>query len=160
MSNEAPERLEDELFRMFETLRERGMRRAAVGFVMDLLNYAVVHDESKPSGVLPKAVESREISVAAHRRAVRSIISFLALRADERPQISLDATVRTRVGAQQIAAEAVEAAELLDEISRQCALYVEDCVANGLPRAQVPVLLHILSNAVGNDNVLKRYIDG
>jgi hypothetical protein len=159
MPNEAPERLEDETFRLFETLREEGFRHAAVGLVMDLLNLVILHDESKPSGVVPKALESRETSVAAHKRTVRSIVSFLVLRAEEKPEISMEATFRTRAGAHQIAAEAAEAAEFLDVIGRQCALYVDEIVASGSAQVDRPVLLHIMRNAIGNDDVLRQHID-
>jgi hypothetical protein len=48
--NESPECLEDEMFRLFENLRERGLRRAAVGLVLDLLNRLIVHEKSRPGG--------------------------------------------------------------------------------------------------------------
>jgi hypothetical protein len=159
MANAPPERLEDEMFRLFEDLRERGLRRAAVGFVMDLLDVVIVNEKRKPGGVVPKAAELMERTVAAHRRAVRSILDFLVLRAEEQPELKLDETFRTRAGAQQIEAEAAEAAELLHDIGRQCALYIDECKAGGLSEADLPILLHVMRNAVGNDNVLKRHIN-
>jgi hypothetical protein len=158
MANAPPERIEDEMFRLFEDLRERGLRRAAVGFVMDLLDVVIVHEKQKPSGVVPKTTELMERTVAAHRRAVRSILDFLLLRADEKPELKLDETFRTRAGAQQIEAEAAEAVELLDDIGRQCALYIDECKARGLPEAGLPVLLHSMRNAIGNDDVLRKHI--
>jgi hypothetical protein len=159
MPNEPTEHLEDEMFRLFESLRERGLTRAAVGLVLDLLNLLVVHEKLKSGGVIPKDVESRERSVAAHRRTVRSIVSFLLLRAEEKPELNPDATFRTRAGAYQIAAEAAEAAELLDDIGRQCALYFDECLAQGSPPADTPILLHVLRDAIGNDDVLRQHID-
>ena len=79
MANAPPERLEDEMFRLFEDLREKRLRRAAVGLFMDLLDHVIVNEQRKPSGVIPKAAELREGTVAACRRAIRSILSFLLL---------------------------------------------------------------------------------
>src|SRR5579872_6012702 len=116
MTTEPIDRIEDEMFRLFERLREKRLRRAAVGLVIDLLNVVIVHEKSMPSGVIPKTVEMLETAIAAHRRAVRSIVGFLLLRAEEKPERKLDETFRTRVGAQQMESEASEAVELLDEI--------------------------------------------
>jgi hypothetical protein len=159
MANAPPERLEDEMFRLFEDLREKRLRRAAIGFVMDLLNVVIVNEKRQPSGVIPKAAELREGTVASHRRAVRSILDFLLLRAEEQPELKLDETFRTRAGAQQIEAEAAEAAELLDGIGRQCGLYIDECKSRGLSEADLPILLHVMRNAVGNDNFLRRHIN-
>jgi hypothetical protein len=159
MANAPLERLEDEMFRWFEDLREKGLRRTAVGLVMDLLDFVIVNEKRRPSGVIPKAAESMEGTVAAHRRAIRSILDFLLLRAEEKPELKMDETFRTRAGAQQIEAEAAEAAELLDDIGRQCALYVDECKASGLSEADLPILLHVMRNAIGNDSVLRRHIN-
>jgi hypothetical protein len=158
MANAPAEPLEDEMFRLFEDLREKRLRRAAVGLVMDLLNHVIVNDQRKPSGVIPKAAESREGTIAACRRAIRSILSFLLLRAEDKPERKLDETVRTQVGARKMEAEATEAAELLDDIGCECALYIERRKASGLSEADLPILLHVMRNAVGNDDILRRHI--
>jgi len=158
MANAPPERLEDEMFRLFEDLREKRLRRAAVGLFMDLLDHVIVNEQRKPSGVIPKAAELREGTVAACRRAIRSILSFLLLRAEEKPERKLDETFRTQAGAQQMEAEATEAAELLDDIGRECALYIDRRKASGLSEADLPILLHVMRNAIGDDDVLRRHI--
>ena len=158
MSDSPPERLEDEMFRVFEDLREKRLRRAAVGLVMDLLNHVIVNEQRKPSGVIPKTSESREGTIAACKRAIRSILSFLALRAEEKPEHKLDETIRTQVGARQMEAEAAEAAELLDDIGCECALYIDRRKACGLSEADLPILLHVMRNALGNDDLLRRHI--
>ena len=68
MSNEAPERVEDEMFRLFEHLREKRLRHAAVGFVMDLLHHVIMLEESQSGGVVPKDMDSIERSVAVRKR--------------------------------------------------------------------------------------------
>ena len=55
-------------------------------------------------------------------------------------------------------AEATEAAELLDDIGRECALYIDRRRASGLSEADLPILLHVMRNAIGNDDVLRRHI--
>ncbi|HEV3303438.1 MAG TPA: hypothetical protein VG055_27555, partial [Planctomycetaceae bacterium] len=45
MANAPPERLEDEMFRLFEDLREKRLRRAAVGLFMDLLDHVIVNEQ-------------------------------------------------------------------------------------------------------------------
>ncbi len=158
MANAPPERLEDEMFRLFEDLREKRLRRAAVGLVMDLLNHVVVNEQRKPTGVIPKTAESREGTITACKHAIRSILSFLLLRVEDKPEHKLDETIRTQVGARRMEAEATEAAELLDDIGCECALYIERRKASGLPEADVPILLHLMRNTVGNDDILKRHI--
>jgi hypothetical protein len=158
MENAPPERLEDEMFRLFEDLREKRLRRASVGLVIDLLNHVIVNEQRKPSGVIPKTVETREGTIAACRRAIRSILSFLLLRAEDKPERKLDETFRTQVGARQMEAEATEAAELLDDIGRECALYIDRRKESGLSEADLPILLHAMRNAIGNDDVLRRHI--
>ncbi|HET6323595.1 MAG TPA: hypothetical protein VFG04_02750 [Planctomycetaceae bacterium] len=159
MANAPPERLEDEMFRLFEDLREKRLRRAAVGLVMDLLNHVIVNEQRKPTGVIPKTAESREGTIAACRRAIRSILSFLLLRAEDKPERKLDETVRTQVGARQMEAEATEATELLDDIGCECALYIDRRKACGLSEAELPILVHVMRNAVGNDDILRRHIE-
>ncbi len=158
MSKETAERLEDDVFRLFESLREKGLRRAAVGLVIDLLNAMIVHEGPKPGGVMPKTAESIERSLLARRRAVRSIVNFLQLRAEEKPELNLDQTVRTRTGAELMLAEADEASDLLEDIGRQCARYVDDAMKAGTGNTDRSVVLHVMRNAIGNDDLLKRHI--
>jgi hypothetical protein len=158
MENAPRERLEDEMFRLFEDLREKRLRHAAVGLVMDLLNYVIVNEQRKPGGVIAKTAESREGTLAASRRAIRSILSFLLLRAEEKPERKMDETVRTQIGARKMEAEATEAAELLDDIGRECALYIDRRKACGLSEADLPILVHHMRNAIGNDDILRGHV--
>jgi hypothetical protein len=158
MPNTPREQLEDEMFHLFDDLREKRLRHAAVGLVMDLLNYVIVNEQRKPGGVISKAAESREGTLAASRSALRSIFSFLLLRAEEKPEHKMDETLRTQIGARQMEAEATEAAGLLDDIGRECALYIERRKACGLSEAELPIVLHLMRNTIGNDDILRSHI--